>query len=171
MDSSSWKALEPVLRLIAESARGELGDASLRHVNARLQDVLLTTLLLSQPHSHMRDRPSRDRAAPACLKRAKAYMVDRMEQPLTLMAVAQAAGVPARTLQSAFQMAEDMGPMQWLRARRLHAVREALLCEDEDVRRVTDAALRFGFTHLGEFSQQYRRAFGETPSETLARRV
>ena len=170
MDSPTWRALEPVLRLIAESARGELGDASLRHLNARLQDMLLTTLLLNQPHSHLRDRPLRDRAAPASLKRAKAHMLEHLDEPLTLTAVAQAVGVPARTLQSAFQAADSMGPMQWLRARRLHAVREALLCADEDMRRVTDAALRFGFTHLGEFSQQYRRAFGETPSQTLARK-
>ena len=60
--------------------------------------------------------------------------------------------------------------LKW-RTRRLHAVRESLLCKDEGAGRVTDAALRFGFTHLGEFSQQYRRAFGETPSETRARRM
>src|SRR5262249_51441831 len=31
---------------------------------------------------------------------------------------------------------------------------------------VTGVATRFGFTHFGRFSSQYRRAFGETPSAT-----
>jgi transcriptional regulator GlxA family with amidase domain len=34
---------------------------------------------------------------------------------------------------------------------------------------VTDTALQFGFTHLGEFSKAYRLQFGETARETLRR--
>jgi len=34
---------------------------------------------------------------------------------------------------------------------------------------VTDIALDCGFVHLGRFSGQYRQAYGELPSETLAR--
>jgi len=171
MDGPTWRALEPVLRLVADSARGDLAQAALPHLNARLQDVLLTTLLLHQPHSQMDLHTPRARVTPVCLRKAKAYMLDRMDQPLTLIAVAQAVGVPARTLQLAFQQADDMGPMQWLRTRRLHAVRELLITAGDGSTRVTDAAFRFGFNHLGEFSQQYRRAFDETPSQTLKRRA
>jgi len=60
--------------------------------------------------------------------------------------------------------------MQWLRRERLHAVRAALLADPAPRPSVTQTALRFGFTHLGEFARAYRRAFGEAPSETLARR-
>jgi len=34
---------------------------------------------------------------------------------------------------------------------------------------VTDVALDWGFLHFGWFSQDYRRLFGETPSQTLHR--
>lgn len=34
--------------------------------------------------------------------------------------------------------------------------------------RVTDVALRWGFYHLGRFGQTYQKAFGESPSQTLA---
>ena len=33
---------------------------------------------------------------------------------------------------------------------------------------VTEAGLRFGFSHLGRFSVSYREAIGESPSQTLA---
>ncbi|WP_370691985.1 helix-turn-helix domain-containing protein [Bradyrhizobium xenonodulans] len=34
---------------------------------------------------------------------------------------------------------------------------------------VTELAFGAGFTHLGRFSETYRKAYGETPNETLAR--
>ena len=34
---------------------------------------------------------------------------------------------------------------------------------------MTDVALAWGFVHFGWFSQDYRRLFGETPSQTLHR--
>ncbi|HLK84781.1 MAG TPA: helix-turn-helix domain-containing protein [Xanthobacteraceae bacterium] len=35
---------------------------------------------------------------------------------------------------------------------------------------VTEIATRWGFGHLGRFAVEYRRRFGESPSETLRRR-
>jgi AraC-like DNA-binding protein len=34
---------------------------------------------------------------------------------------------------------------------------------------VTEAAMRFGFPELGKFGVLYRKAFGESPSETRRR--
>ncbi len=104
------------------------------------------------------------------VKAACDYMLARLEDPLTLGDIAQAVCVSTRTLQRSFQLIEGRGPLQWLRERRLHAVREALLCADVETARVADTAMRFGFNHLGDFSRQYRRTYGETASETLARR-
>ncbi|ROZ77683.1 helix-turn-helix domain-containing protein [Ramlibacter sp. WS9] len=169
-DSPTWPAIEPALALMAQAARGDLDLAALPHLHARLEEQLLTTLLLRQPHSQLLPRLSGADAASPTLRKAKAYMIERLEEPLTLTALAQGIGVPARTIQSAFNAAEGTGPMQWLRTRRLHAVRQALLSAGGDAPRVADTALRFGFWHLGEFARHYRHAFNETPSATLSRR-
>ena len=55
-------------------------------------------------------------------------------------------------------------PLQWLRAQRLQAIRHAL--QAGEARSISETALRFGFTHLGEFSRAYRKAFGETATQT-----
>ena len=36
---------------------------------------------------------------------------------------------------------------------------------------VTETALRWGFSHLGRFAADYRKTFGERPSETARRAI
>lgn len=56
--------------------------------------------------------------------------------------------------------------MQHLRNVRLAQVREALIRADPD-ENVTAIAMSLGSTHLGRLSVEYRRRFGESPSQTL----
>jgi transcriptional regulator GlxA family with amidase domain len=134
-----------------------------------LEDVLATTLLLNQPHSLARQRLPAIGTVGARVRRAETYMLERLGDTLTLTGIANAVGVPTRTLQWAFQSAHGMGPMQWLRRQRLLSVREAL--QHQPGLRIADTALAFGFSHLGEFSRQYREEFRETPSDTVRRRL
>ena len=170
---SEWtvSALAPALGLLTGALRGEFDGTALRHLDVRLQDLLLTTLLLQHPHSARPTAIQSVRSNPACLRKAKAFLLERLEEPMSLIRLSEGIGVPGRTLQAAFQASDGLGPMQWLRARRLEGVRAALLEKNGAPPRVAATALRFGFTHLGEFTQHYRRAFGETPSQTLGRRT
>ena len=61
-----------------------------------------------------------------------------------------------------------MSPMRYLRTARLNRVREALL-RDDRTESIIDIAMAWGFYHLGRFSIEYRKQFGESPSETRAR--
>jgi AraC-like DNA-binding protein len=164
--SATWRSTEPVLQMLAAAAGGEPG---LLRIFDRLQDLLLTTLLISQPHTAHTYRSSSGATSTARVRRVQEFMLERLGYPLTLSMVANEAGMPARTLQLAFKCSEGMGPMQWLRQQRLAAARSELLSPREGSARVSDIALKFGFGHLGEFSQTYRRMFGECPSETLRR--
>jgi len=59
--------------------------------------------------------------------------------------------------------------MAFLRDRRLEAARHELLVADAGEISVTEVALGLGFTHLSRFANEYRKAFGELPSETFRR--
>lgn len=74
-------------------------------------------------------------------------------------------GVSRRTLQYSFQEQVGMNPVAYLRAQRLNGVRQML----KQGLGVTDAATAWGFWHFGHFSQEYKKLFGELPSETLRR--
>jgi AraC-like DNA-binding protein len=52
---------------------------------------------------------------------------------------------------------------------RLAGARRALLATDCKLATVTDIATYFGFMELGRFSVEYRKVFGESPSQTLHR--
>lgn len=104
--------------------------------------------------------------APACVRRAEAFIQAHADEPLRLADIAQATGVPARTLLDAFQRFRDCSPMQYLREVRLELAHQQLRQPDSQTT-VAAVALDCGFLHLGRFAQAYRERFGQSPSATL----
>jgi transcriptional regulator GlxA family with amidase domain len=76
-------------------------------------------------------------------------------------------GLNQRTLSRACREVLGIGPYQHLRYLRLREAKRVLSIEPISV---TQAAMRFGFREPGKFAVLYRRAFGETPSQTRRRR-
>lgn len=101
------------------------------------------------------------------VQRVDEWIRQHVSQPITLDQLRAAAGVSARTLQEACLAHWGRTPLELVAARRLGAARSMLVMGA--VPTVTDAAVRSGLSHLGRFSVAYRRAFGESPSDTLAR--
>lgn len=100
-------------------------------------------------------------------ERVDGWIRQHLSHPITLDHLQAAARVSARSLQEACRTHWGRTPMELVAARRLEAARTTLATGG--VSTVTDAALRCGFSHLGRFSIAYGRAFGESPSDTLAR--
>ncbi|GHA99571.1 helix-turn-helix domain-containing protein [Modicisalibacter luteus] len=88
--------------------------------------------------------------------------------PVTMAELCGLTHVSQRTLQYCFTSILGISPVQFLRTARLNRVRRAL-AHPVDGTTVTGVANDWGFYHLGQFSRDYRRLFGEPPSETLAR--
>ena len=64
---------------------------------------------------------------------------------------------------------EEAGGGEAFKERRLEAANLALLSAEPGETNVTQVALDLGFDQLGRFSADYKKAFGEFPSATLAR--
>ena len=106
--------------------------------------------------------------SPRGVHRAARFIDGHLEDPLTIGLVAAAAGMAGRTLHKHFR-SRGTSPMRYVRERRFGEVRQALLGAAPD-ESVTGIALRWGFSHLGRFAVEYRKRYGETPSQTLRRR-
>lgn len=133
----------------------------------QFESTLINALIYSQPNN-LRQAPAADsqrKLSPHFVKRTEEYMLAHAHEPLSIEQLAEYAGVSVRTLFSGFREFRDTSPMAFLRDVRLAHVREALL--QESPLSVTDVALKWGFGHLGRFSQEYCKRYGELPSATL----
>jgi transcriptional regulator GlxA family with amidase domain len=133
------------------------------------EQFITTALLLSHPHNCSQALQRLDRPmAPRDVNRAIEYMQCHLDGSITLADIVAASGVPGRTLFKHFKDWKGVSPMRHLRNIRLAQVREALIRADPE-ENVTAVAMSLGFTHMGRFSVEYRRRFGESPSQTLGK--
>jgi AraC-like DNA-binding protein len=133
--------------------------------------VLLEEALSDVIH-RVTDGMHEERTLPATRLRvrlAEEFMRARSDEPLSMAEVAREVGVGLRSLQLAFHEVRAMGPRDVLLHMRLERAR-ARLKGAGPLDTVTSIALECGFAHLGRFPAAYRTAFGELPTETLARR-
>jgi AraC-like DNA-binding protein len=157
-------------RLLHAVARdlGSDGMLANRLAIADFEQLVMTSLLLSQPHSH--SEALRRRAVPIAsrdVRRALEYMHEHAGEAVTLFDLVRVSGVAGRTLLKHFREHHGVSPMRYLRDLRMRRVREELLVRGTG--NVSEVAARWGFAHLGRFAVDYRRRFGESPSATRAR--
>ncbi len=98
--------------------------------------------------------------------RVAEYMREHLEQPLTALDLCAEFDASDRMLRRAFHEAFGFGPMAYFRITRLHAARASLRAARGGDETVAQIARRWGFHRLGSFASEYRRHFGELPSQT-----
>ena len=92
-----------------------------------------------------------------------------VEAGRSVLDIADALGVPVRTLQEHVRASDGRTPSAVLRDARFRRARELLMDADPARTTVTTIAQRCGFGHLGRFAMDYRARFGESPTATLHR--
>ena len=103
--------------------------------------------------------------------RAEKLALSCPDQSLSVSAICRSLAVSERTLRKAFNEIHGVPPCRRLRMSRLLHARKVLLAADRELTTVTKVATALGFSELGRFSVEYRRAFGESPSQTLNGRI
>lgn len=96
------------------------------------------------------------------------YIRAHLEQPFSLSDMERISEMSARAVQYAFRERFGVTPLHWLRNERLHMAHHRLkspMSGDS----VTAIAHICGLPHLSQFAADYRKTFGESPSETLKR--
>jgi AraC-like DNA-binding protein len=111
------------------------------------------------------------RHLPSALKVAREaeHYIDRNgARPLHISEVCNALKVSRRSLHRAFHETLGIGPVTFLRRKRLCSVHTALLQSPPRAATVSEIAMQNGFFNLGRFAGEYRTMFHEYPSQTLA---
>ncbi|QSQ24694.1 helix-turn-helix transcriptional regulator [Pyxidicoccus parkwayensis] len=165
LDLTSAAGAGPILKLFAEVLEQPSVSSFLV---ASLRDALLTALLTGTRHSasSLLEAPPH-RVAPASVRRAEEFIEAHAGEPISLADIVAAAGVPERSLRAAFIAARGMSPGAFLRRRRFELARQALLSGAPGTT-VAGVVASLGFVSGGRFSVEYKKLFGESPSESLA---
>jgi transcriptional regulator GlxA family with amidase domain len=138
-------------------------------MQVELQDALLTSFLLANPNNYSGSLDGEAVAsAPWQVDRAEQFIEANWDKAITIEALAAATNVSVRSLFSAFKAGRGYTPMEFVKRVRLDQARQKLSTPGSEIS-VAAVAFGCGFGNLGHFAIDYRRRFGERPSETLRR--
>lgn len=154
--------LREVLRCLQERPEALNHEASRRALREALLNVLCDVLM---PQTLSEAVSPRQLRRHELVQRVRELVFEHPEQPPSVAELCTRMHVTRRTLQNGFQEVLGTSPANYLRTVRLNAVRRALR-EGSALTTIADTAARWGFWHMGHFSQDYKALFGETPSRT-----
>ncbi|PSF35006.1 AraC family transcriptional regulator [Aphanothece hegewaldii CCALA 016] len=126
--------------------------------------ILLMLDLLDSNQNRLALRPS---SRYQLIKQAEGILMENLKCPITVYDLCTKLHVSERTLWYGFQECFGMPPMAYLKTQRLNKIRQQLKASTASQTTVTDVATQWGFWHMGQFAKDYKKMFGESPSETL----
>ncbi len=145
------------------------GDGACGQVIADIEDETLSALMRVLGGG----TPTRERDTRAGNRRRLGQLLDYVDghadTPLRVADLCAVARVSERTLQNLFKRELGMTPKTYLCGQRLYGAHRALRTAQASGCRVMDVANAWGFWHMGQFARDYRKLFGELPSDTLKR--
>ena len=101
-------------------------------------------------------------AEPPLVQKARDYIAQHKTEPLSLSAVAKAAGASVFHFCKVFHKATGLKFTDYVARVRLEEARTQLLNPN---RRISEVAYDVGFQSLTQFNRMFKRVFGESPSE------
>lgn len=136
--------------------------SNLRQLEEEFYGVLIEVLRASRGPEVHSVCPNRERV----VRRFRTLLDASPESALSISDICDEIGVTRRTLQNATQEVFGISPQHYLKAIRLNAFRRALKVREPQRESIGDVAARWGFWHLSQLAQDYRKLFGELPSQT-----
>ncbi|NJK36338.1 MAG: helix-turn-helix domain-containing protein [Oscillatoriales cyanobacterium RM1_1_9] len=131
-----------------------------------LEDFVPLLISTIPPCSQKLAKPLRPMRHAALVQRLEDYMLANLDQPLTLKDLCRSVNTSSRSIFYGFQAIFGMSPMAYLKVQRLHGVRRRLQVADPEASNITAISNQFGFWSAGHFARDYKKMFGELPSQT-----
>jgi AraC-like DNA-binding protein len=129
-------------------------------------ELIAHALVSAQPPRSQKQSLIRQRQL---IRKAEAYLVHNKAQPLRIGQLCHETGLSERSLREAFHKLTGMSPLAYLKTEQLNRAYDLLRAGNPDETLIKNVALDNGFSHLGQFSRDYKQLFGELPSETIKR--
>jgi AraC family transcriptional regulator, ethanolamine operon transcriptional activator len=156
ISSTIQGVMEHPLQLAGKSARQQF--------QSEVKDLVFSFFDVAHQQSH-NIKLSLQKAQRVVAKAQEAF-IENAETPLTVDELCSLTHTSRRTLQNCFETVTGQSPAVFLKNMRLNSVKRILVMSD-DTSNISDIAAQWGFWHLSQFTADYKRLFGELPSQTL----
>jgi len=166
-DVENGKLIKDFILMLLGQADQCPGLISDKQLSSEFERILLGLILNNIDHNYSSRLLNDHRViVPKSVKRVQAYIEENFSEQLTLENIVEAAGCSERALYSAFKQFLGVTPLCYLKNIRFEKVRQSLKNSD-GCKKVSEIAFVCGFTHMGRFSSEYIKRYGERPSDTL----
>lgn len=146
------------------TAKSPLPAAMLR----QMEQTFMVSFLYANAHnySELLERRPPD-VAPWQVRRAEEFIKANWNKPILIEDIAEATNASARSIFRTFKQTRGYSPLAFVKQVRMQQA-QRLLKHADAATSVTNIALDCGYSNLSAFSKDYRRAFGELPSQILS---
>ena len=161
--------------LEVNDASDHMTDALFRLVNASqdlAESIVLFPQILREVHFRLLQAPCggmlrnllRQNSHASKISKAISHIRCKYSEPMLFADVAKSVGMSASSFYHHFKVITESTPLQYQKNMRLLEARRLLISEGESV---TLTALKVGYESPNQFSREYVRKFGSTPSSDL----
>ncbi|NMM38199.1 MAG: helix-turn-helix domain-containing protein [Glaciimonas sp.] len=162
------QCLSEFLALLLNNIKDAPGMLNYPQIRKIVEQEIYNNLVMATSGATVSDHHAFAASRKNVVDKAKAYVLEHHDDPVTIPDLCLALNISRRTLQYSFESVLDINPVAYLKAIRLNRVRRAIK-DNAGAAHTTlaDIAARWGFWHSSKFSANYKAMFGELPSETL----
>jgi len=161
--------LRNMLANVISAAKADSEFLTLAKVIAELEHELISLLVQTICNTTSSQVRLPNRKRDLAVEQIQRIVIDSKNKLFSVADLCAATQVSQRTLRYAFLERYGVTPKAYLKAIRLNGVRRELKSSLSLCTRINKVAMDWGFWHMGQFAADYRRHFGELPSQTLLR--
>jgi AraC family ethanolamine operon transcriptional activator len=121
--------------------------------------------------SLIRLQESKDQKETFDIAKARRLLEKNIDSIYNIQDLVEELNISIRTLQYNFKGKLGISPKHYLQNLRLNAIRKELLQQNVDEVNISNIALKYGFFHPSHFTLEYKKLFGETPTQTLTKDI
>jgi len=104
------------------------------------------------------------------ISKAREILHENIDNFYTIGDLVEELHISSRTLQYNFKSRLGLSPKEYIHYLRLNAIRKILISGDSTTVTISTLISKYGFLHPSHFGVEYKRVFGETPSQTLKKK-
>ncbi|MBY4675035.1 AraC family transcriptional regulator [Marinobacterium arenosum] len=123
--------------------------------------------VLKGPHGHLLRNCVANHGGANRIAPVVHFIEQNYQRPLDIDTLARIAGMSPSSLHEHFKQVTSMPPMQFVKSLRLHRARAMLMSGNQ----AGEASYRVGYSSPSQFSREFKRFFGDSPSQVLATSV